>query len=365
MEQEVESSDADRSTRYDPVIVSSLIESSLRISLLFILLIAVVDIIRPFTIPIMWGLIIAMAAFPLVKWLQPKIGNRRGLAASLVTLFFILALVIPTWWVTDALVGGLKGLATAAETGELKVPPPPERLADVPLVGEKFSSTWASANQNLEAVLADRAEEIRSAITGLLKRVGNSLVGVAMFVISLLLAGGFMTFAERSSDLANRFFIRVGGLHPGGEWAGLTVATVRSVLQGVVGVALIQSALIAVGLVVAGIPGAAIWSVIVLFFAIAQLPALIVVLPIIVYAFNTFDTTPAIIFAVWQLMAGASDNVLKPLLMGRGLDIPMPVILIGAIGGMISAGIIGLFAGAVVLSIAYRLFTTWLEQQSA
>jgi predicted PurR-regulated permease PerM len=114
-----------------------------------------------------------------------------------------------------------------------------------------------------------------------------------------------------------------------------------------------------------GIPGAAIWSAVILFLAIAQLPPLIVVLPLVLYAFSSYDTTPAVIFTVWMFLSGLSDNLLKPLFMGRGLDIPMPVILIGAIGGMVSSGIIGLFTGAVVLSICYKVFCIWMEQEKA
>ena len=362
MEQQPTQDQESSGRRYDPMFVSSMIESSLRIALLFLLLFGVVDILRPFLVPLIWGMIIAMAAFPVVKWLQPKVGNRRGLAASLVTLVFILALVVPTWWVTDATVGALKSLGAAAESGELRVPPPPAAVADWPIVGERLFSTWSSANQNLEAVLAQAAPEIRNAVSALFKKVGGSLLGVALFVVSLLIAGGFMTFAEQTGRFAEKFFVRIGGVKPGGEWAGLTVAPVRSVLQGVVGVAVIQSSLVAIGLVVAGIPGAAIWSLVVLFLAIAQLPPLLVIVPMIFYAFNNFDTTTAVIFTVWQLLAGASDNILKPMLMGRGLDIPMPVIMFGAIGCMISAGINGLFAGAVILSIAYKLLNSRLDQ---
>jgi predicted PurR-regulated permease PerM len=185
-----------------------------------------------------------------------------------------------------------------------------------------------------------------------------------MFVVSLIIAGGFMAFAGPCGNGAHRFFVRVGGEQLGGQWASLTVATVRSVLQGVVGVAIIQTILVAIGLFVAGVPGAPIWTVIVLFLAIAQLPPLIILLPIMAYVFSTADTTTAVIFTVYQLVAGASDSFLKPMLMGRGLDIPMPVILIGAIGGMIMSGIIGLFAGAVILSIWYKLFGLWLDQEA-
>ena len=351
-------------TGFDPLFVRNMVESSLRIGLLLLLLIMSYDIIKPFTIPILWGAVIAMAAFPLVKWLEPKLGGRRGLAATLVTLLFILALVIPTWSVTEATLGGLKKLTVALEAGDLQVPPPPAKVESWPLIGEKLFTAWSSANNDLEAFLHNNSAQIKELSGSLLKRIGGSLMGVLMFVVSLIIAGGFMTFAESCGEAANRFFVRVGGLSPGGEWAPLTVATVRSVLQGVIGVAIIQTILVSIGLFVAGVPGAPIWSLVVLFLAIAQLPPLIVLLPIMAYVFSTADTTTAVIFTVYQLVAGASDSFLKPLLMGRGLDIPMPVILIGAIGGMIMSGIIGLFIGAVVLAIWYKLFGLWLEQEA-
>jgi predicted PurR-regulated permease PerM len=347
-------------THFDPQFVRNMIESFLRIGLLVLLLIFSFDIIRP----ILWGAIIAMAAFPLVKWLEPKIGGRRGLASGLVTTFFILALVIPTWQVTESLVSSVRNLAAGIESGELTVPPAPEGVKDWPVVGEKLYDGWNEANRNLSAVVERAAPQIKEISTNLFKRLGGSLMGVLMFVVSLIIAGGFMAYADNCANAAHRFFVRVGGLRPGGEWASLVVATVRSVLQGVVGVAVIQALLCAIGLVVMGVPGAPIWSAIILFLAIAQLPPLIVIAPIIGWVFTAYDTTPAIIFTVWMLLAGASDTFLKPLLMGRGLDIPMPVILIGAIGGMIASGIIGLFAGAVVLSIWYKLFGTWLAQEA-
>jgi predicted PurR-regulated permease PerM len=350
-------------TAFEPLFVRNMVESFLRIGLIIVLLMMSYDIIKPFLVPILWGAIIAVAAMPLVAWLEPKLGGKRGLAATLVSLLFILLLVVPTWMVTESALGGLRNVAAAAQEGTLSIPPPPAKLADVPMIGEELHASWSRANRDIEAVLVDAAPQIQNAVKSILKKIGGSLVGVLMFVASIAIAGGFMAFADSCGHLASRFFVRVGGLNPGGEWAPMTVATVRSVLKGVIGVALIQTVLIAIGLFAVGIPGAALWSAIILFLAIAQLPALIVVLPLIAYAWSAYDTTTATIFTIWSLVAGASDNILKPILMGRGVDIPMPVILIGAIGGMIASGIIGLFAGAVVLSIWYKLFVLWLEQE--
>ena len=227
--------DQARDTHYDPLFVRNMLESALRIGLVFLLLVFSYDIIKPFTVPIVWGAIIAMAAFPLVKWLEPKLGGRRGLSSTLVTLFFILLLVIPTWLVTEAMVGGLKNIHVAVENGQFRVPAPPAGVEDWPVVGETLFARWSAANRDLEATLTRLSPQIKELTKTLLKRLGGSLVSVLMFVVSLIIAGGFMAFADSCAAVAHRFLVRVGGVQPDGEWSSLTVATVRSVLQGVVG----------------------------------------------------------------------------------------------------------------------------------
>jgi predicted PurR-regulated permease PerM len=353
-----------KDTGFDKLFVRNMLESFLRIGLVIILISLTHDIVRPFIMPIIWGSIIAIAAFPLTRWVQSKLGGKRGLASTLVTLSFILALVIPSYLFTTSMIGAVQKLSANLESGSLVVPPPPAKIAEIPVVGEKTYALWLASNENLDAVLVQIHPQLKAAVTKMVRAIGGGLAGVLMFVVSLLIAGGFMTYAESSGEAARRFFVRLGGANPGGEWAALSVATVRSVLQGVVGVAIIQAILCAIGLFTFGVPAAAVWSVVILFFAIAQLPALLVAAPIIAWAYSTSDGTSATIFAVWMVIAAASDNFLKPMLMGRGLDIPMPVILLGAIGGMIAYGIIGLFAGAVLLSIFYKLFGEWLTQES-
>ncbi len=351
-------------TGFDKLFVRNMLESFLRIGLVLVLLSMTYDIVRPFILPVVWGSIIAIAAFPLTRWLQSKLGGKRGLASTLVTLSFILALVIPSYLFTESMIGAVKTLSGNLESGSLVVPPPPAKIAEIPMVGEKAYDLWLQANQNLDEVLMLVHPQLKAAVTKAAAAIGGGLVEVLMFVVSLLIAGGLMAYAESSGAAAHRLFVRLGGESPGGEWAALSVATVRSVLQGVVGVAIIQAILCAIGLFTFGVPAAAVWSVVILFFAIAQLPALLIVAPIIAWAYSASDGTSATIFAVWMLLAGASDNFLKPILMGRGLDIPMPIILFGAIGGMLAYGIIGLFAGAVLLSIFYKLFGEWLTQEA-
>ncbi|MCB1708074.1 MAG: AI-2E family transporter [Halioglobus sp.] len=347
---------------FDTLFVRNMVEAALRIGLIFLLLLMTYDIIRPFLIPLAWGGIIAIAAFPLTRTLEGWLGGHRKLAATLVTVALILILVLPCYELTEALVRTARSITQRLNSGELQIPGPSDKVAHWPLVGEQIHAVWTLAHNNLQDAIVQTAPRLKSIAAQTASTLGAGLVSVLMFVISLVIAGGFMAYADVSASTAHRLFVRLGGVNPGGDWAHMCVATVRSVLQGVVGIAVIQATLCAIGLFTLGIPGAPIWSALILFLAIAQLPTILVVAPILIYAFSHYDTTPAIIFTVWMVVAGISDTFLKPLLMGRGVDIPMPIILMGAIGGMITAGIIGLFAGAVVLAIWYKLFNSWMEQ---
>ncbi|OLQ74480.1 AI-2E family transporter [Photobacterium proteolyticum] len=342
------------------IFINNMVESAIRIGLLLVLLIWTYDIVKPFIIPVLWGAIIAVALMPLTLKLANALNGKRGLAATLLALLGVALLVIPLVMVSGSVYDGIAGLTEALQEGSVKIPGPTQRVAELPLIGEPLYDVWALFASNMEAAVTRYSEEIKVFVAAVAGFLGSSLATIVMFIISLLIAAGFMAHAESMSKAVQTVSVRVVGKH-GEEWAKLTAATVRSVLLGVVGVAFIQSLLVGSAFFVFGVPAAPLLTFIVFVFGIAQLPATLVVLPVILYVFSVQDTTPATIFTVWVLIAGLSDNFLKPLLMGRGVSIPMPVILFGAIGGMISAGIIGLFLGAVILAIWYELFTTWLK----
>ncbi|PSW13532.1 AI-2E family transporter [Photobacterium rosenbergii] len=342
------------------IFVNNMLESFIRIGLLVILLVWTYDIIKPFVIPVLWGAIIAVALMPLTLKLEGVMKGRRGLSATVLALIGIAILVVPLVIVMGSVFDGVVALTNFLQSETVKLPGPPARVAEIPMVGEKLHSTWALFATNMESALMKYSEEVKAAVSAFAGALGSGLATVVMFIISLLIAAGFMAHSESMATAVKQVSVRVVGKH-GEEWAGLIAATIRSVLLGVVGVAFIQSILIGAAMFVFKIPAAGLITFVVFILAIAQLPALLIVLPVIIYVFSYMDTTPATIFTVWVLLAGLSDNILKPMLMGRGVEIPMPVILIGAIGGMISAGIIGLFLGAVILAIWYELFTTWMK----
>ena len=215
---------------------------------------------------------------------------------------------------------------------------------------------------NLDDALENFEPQLRAAGKALLSFAAGAGMEILQFIVSIIIAGTLMVYARSGTQAMETIASRLMGKADGKDIVNLTGATIRSVAQGVLGVALIQSILAGIGLMLMGVPLTGLWSFAVLVLAIVQLPTILVLGPIIIYVFSIAETVPAIVFMIWSILVGVSDTFLKPLFLGRGMDIPMLVILLGAIGGMILSGIIGLFVGAVVLAVGYRLFMAWLNQ---
>lgn len=319
------------------------------------------QLIKPFLVPVIWGIILAVAAEPLIFWVSKKMGGRRTLAAVLLVLIIIAVLIIPTVMLVISSIEKLQDVTVQMQNKTLSIPPPPQSVIGWPLIGESLHKFWLLASTNLEAALKQFAPQIKSGIEAVLSSVGGGLSGIFMAIISTCIAGVFLAKSEPSAGLARKIFARFTG-DKGPKIAELTVGTIRGVMQGVVGVAVIQAILAALGMLVAGVPVTGLWTILVLICAVSQLPPILVLGPVAAYMFSVASTPTAVMFLVWALVVSASDGILKPLLMGRGVDVPMLVILIGSLGGMILSGIIGLFVGAVVLAIMYTLFTAWLDE---
>jgi len=183
-----------------------------------------------------------------------------------------------------------------------------------------------------------------------------------LFVFSIIISGILVANSAGCYQVTKQIFSRLIGAEYGLEYADLAKNTIRSVAQGVLGVAAIQAVLSAIGMIVMDVPGWGLWSAIILVLAIAQLPPILVLGFVVGYVFSVADTTPAVIFAIYALIVSGSDGFLKPLFLGRGMSTPMLVILLGAIGGMLLSGIIGLFVGAIILALGYELFMKWLNE---
>ena len=343
----------------DKAFIDNMTEAAIRIGLLAILLLFTFDIIRPFVLPIIWGAILAVALMPLTRKLQALFGGRQGLAAATVALLGVVLLIAPLTLVSHSIYVDIRQVLPSLHEGQVHIPGPTARVAAIPLIGQPLFDAWSQFTTNLEQAIHHFLPEIRTLLGKFAGVLGSTLSSIALFVIALLIAAGFMANAEKMTSALRTVATRVAGDNAT-EWNSLMAAIVRSVLIGVIGVAFIQTAIIGSAFFVFDIPGAGILSLLLLFLCIAQVPALLIVLPLIGYVFATGEGMGPTLFAVWAVLGGLSDNVLKPMLMGRGVSIPMPVILLGAIGGMLFAGIIGLFLGAIILSLWYELFIVWL-----
>ncbi len=351
-------SEADRER--SEAVVGRSIEAAIRIGAIAILAFWVFEIVAPFISPVLWGVIIAVAVYPLFHRLRTWLGGRGALAASVFTVLALLLLITPTVALTRALIEWGQGAVTQINSGNIEVPAPPERVADWPIIGETAHEYWSLAHENLRGALRALDTQLKVVGRWIVAAIASAGIGVVHFTLSIIISGVLLANAEAGERLARQLSVR---LAPGrGEgFAQLAGQTVRGVASGVVGVAVIQSALAAAGFFAVGVPGTAFWALFCLLLGVVQLPLGIVIVPIIAYVWFTDSTVASLLFTLWSVPVMLLDNFLKPLLMGRGVEAPMLVIFVGAIGGFIASGIIGLFSGAVVLVLAYELFQAWLE----
>ena len=252
---------------------------------------------------------------------------------------------------------------TAYQNDTITIKQPDPKVADWPLVGEQVYESWSKAANNLPVFIKENKSQLENISKRLLSTAANTAGSLLVFVGAFLIAGVMMAFGEPGSNTMAKIFNRLTGKERGPKIQKLSTATVRSVASGVIGVAFIQALLLGVGFIMADIPAAGVLAIIVMIIGIMQLPASIISLPVIAFIWWAGDgsTLINVALSVYLLAAGMADNVLKPILLGRGVDAPMPVILLGALGGMIYSGIIGMFIGAVLLAVGYQVFMEWVN----
>jgi predicted PurR-regulated permease PerM len=316
-------------------------------------------IVQPFIGVLLWSVILAIMLFPLHLRLMGRLGNRWSV--TLIGLVGAALLIVPMFIAASAVADSVMHIA--AGDVQMRLPPPPPTLDKVPLIGGKLTEAWALFSTNMPVALERYGAQLRVPAAWMAQTGSGMVVGVLSFLLSLIIASIVVAYGEGAAGFARALFARTtGDAERGLALVTLTVKTIRGVAQGVIGVAVIQAGLVGIGFFAVGLPGAGLLTLVTLVLGVAQVPAALVTLPAILFVFATEPTTTALIFAAWSTVAGLSDNVLKPLLLGRGLDVPMPVILIGVIGGLLADGLIGLFVGPVVLAVGYMLFVEWVRQ---
>jgi predicted PurR-regulated permease PerM len=335
------------------------LETSIHIGLAILLAASCLLILRPFIPLLTWGIIIAVVAYPSFRKVQAPLGGGEGLPAVLFTVLLLIALILPMVLLAGTLVDGVQTLAGHLKDGSLTIPPPRAGIETWPIIGSPLARVWSLASRDLTEALRSLAPQIKAVVPGLLSASAGIGLTVLQFALSIVVAGVLLANAEAAYELtcalARRFF---GDQGP--EVQQLIGSTIRSVTKGILGVALIQTVLAGLGFLLAGLPGAGLWAVVFLIAAVLQVGVLILI-PAVIYVFTISSLTKAVIFLIWCVFVALIDNVLKPLLLGRGVTVPIAVVFLGAIGGFVALGIIGLFVGAIVLSVGYKLFLVWLR----
>ena len=343
-------------------LASPLLEVLIRAGLLLAMAMLCYQVLSPFLTLMVWALILAVTLYPLHQALARTIGGKQGLAATLLVVVGIVLIVVPTALLLSSLGDSVQQLVHNVQTNTLQIPAPRPGVEQWPVVGKRLHAVWSQAHADLPALVQSmqpKIGELAKTALGVVASIGG---GVLQFLAAFIIAGIVMAFGQAGSRSSQAIFERIVGPARGSALASLSTATIRAVALGVIGIAFLQAIIVGVALLVAGIPWAGVLAVIVLVLGIAQVPALLVTLPAIIYIWSrgADSTAAAIVYTVVLVLAGMADNVLKPLMLGRGVEAPMPVILLGALGGMATAGILGMFVGATLLTLGYQIFMGWV-----
>ena len=316
-------------------------------------------ILLPFLVPILWGIILAITLYPLYMRLLSLLKGRKTLASTLLTILLLVILIVPSVWLISSVVDSARELMSSIRNNTLQIPPPNPKVADWFVIGEPLYGGWKMLNTNLEATILKYSEQFVMIGDRFLNTVKSVTSNLLVFILSVIISGIFLANAEKFKTSVVAFASRLTGTN-GEEFVLMIVQTIRNVAKGILGVAIIQFVLCGASFILADIPFAGLWALAVLLFAIVQLPVGIIAIPLVIYLYSAREPLPATLWSVLIILLAMSDNVLKPWLMGKGAPVPMLVIFLGAIGGMILSGFIGLFTGAIILSLGYKLTAIWL-----
>jgi predicted PurR-regulated permease PerM len=318
-------------------------------------------VIAPFLTIGLWSAILAVALYPLFDKVSTRLGPR--LAAAIVTVLCLIVVVGPLTWLGISLVSGVRSLIASLDAGQLPVPLPPESVKDWPLVGDHVYQLWILGASNIRRALAETLPTLKPLAGALLSFAQSILFGLLELLVAITIAGFLFSRGPKLADALSIFLDRVLS-HRGKELVQLTGATIRNVSRGIVGVSLLQALLAGAGFLAAGIPAAGVLAFLAFLLGVIQVGPAILLIPVVLGSWMVMDTAQALLFTAYMVPVGLLDNVLKPLLMARGLATPMPVIMVGVIGGVIAYGIVGVFFGPIVLSVAWVVLIVWVKSNA-
>jgi len=315
-------------------------------------------VVAPFISIIAWAAILAVALFPVFELLRKLVGGRGIVAATLIVVACLVVIIAPLAAIVFSFADATQAFLTGLKEGTIAVPAAPQRIKEWAPFGERIYEAWNYAATNFAAMLKQFQEPIRDMAGVILEKTAAFGSSVLSFIASVLLCGFFLVAKRRLTKAVNVVAMRVGGKR-GADFVDLAGMTVRNVSRGVIGIALLQTLLCGLEFVLFDVPARGALTFIVFILCIIQIGPGLVLLPLVVWAWFTWSFSEALLFTLLSVPIAVLDNFLKPILISRGLSTPMPVILLGVIGGAFAHGLVGLFLGPVVLGVFYDLLAAW------
>lgn len=340
-----------------------IVDTLIRLGVLSLLLMWCLDILRPFILILVWAIVIAIAIYPIYTILVKVFRGRKIIAAIVLTSILLSLILIPSGMVLYSLYEGINHFRELFSTGQPLIPPPGGSTANWPTIAKPIVEFWQLASDNLQETILKYSSHIKVYGGVLLVALAGIGKGVLTFVVSIIIAGILLIYTDSSAEVTHKIFKKLAGKNAE-NFAEVSILTIRNVVKGILGVAVIQTTMAGLGFFMAGVPFAGLWTILCLILAIIQVGIGPIAIPVAIYVFSVADSTTAVILAIWLGITLTIDNVLKPILLGRNAPAPMLVIFLGAIGGFIFNGFIGLFLGAIILTIGYKLFLIWLETEN-
>ena len=331
-----------------------------------VLIVASAWIVRPFVSAFLWATMIVISTWPFFLRLQARLRGKRGIAVFIMTVVLLLILLVPLGFAVGALVSNSDRIsAWVSSLHEVALPPPPAWLSGIPLAGDKITAAWTNlAAQGPEAFAAKVAPYVHGFIQWLIGQIGGASAMILQFLMTTIICAVLYTTGETAARGVRKFATRLAGSN-GDRAALLGAGAIRGVAMGIVVTALVQVVIAGAGLLIASVPAAPLLCAAILFLCLAQLGPGLIMVPAVIWEFSTGTTLSACILLVFAVVSMTIDNVVKPVLIKKGADLPLPLIFLGVLGGMIGLGIMGIFLGPVILAVTYTLLKEWVEDGPA
>ncbi len=343
-----------------------LTRTTLGVLIIGVLLVASLWTMQAFIGPLVWATAIVVATWPLLLWVQRKAGGSRALATTVMTIVMLVIFVVPFWAalgaMLDASVDGVEIIRSYLKTG---LGPPPDWLAKVPFGGERLTAKWQELSAGGPEQFAETIRPYVKSVAAWLVAVTGGFGGLlGHFLLTVIIAGILYATGETAAAGVRAFATRLAG-ERGDAAVILAGQSVQSVALGVVVTALVQTTLVGLGIFVAGIPHPGLLTAIVFVLCIAQIGPILILIPAVIWMYSHASGVAATVFLIYSIPMALLDNFLRPILISRGVDLPLILIIAGVIGGLIAFGVIGLFIGPVILAVTYSSLGVWIADKPA